>query len=86
MTFDQLTLALPTHWLPACINGDTTGLDDNEARAFTRWETDMVMEFGPLTYADAAEQSHFARYHDAAEYGVLPCDCYDVTVMFATSA
>ena len=24
------------------------------------------------------DQTYFARYHDAAEYGVLACDCYDI--------
>lgn len=27
-------------------------------------------------------EPYFARYHDAAEYGVLACDCYDVTLCF----
>lgn len=81
--FDTLTLALPAHWLPVFFNGDNSHLDDAEYAALCRWEADMLQEFGPLTYALPGDaEPHFARYHDAAEYGVLACDCYDVTVMF----
>ena len=86
-TFDTLTLALPAHWLPVFFNGDNSHLDDAEYAALCRWEADMLQEFGPLTYAlPGAAEPHFARYHDAAEYGVLACDCYDVTVMFEEPA
>lgn len=86
-TFDTLTLALPAHWLAAIFNDDTTGFDDAEERAFARWATDMVREFGPCSfelYGDGcdAPEPYFARYHDAAEYGVLACNCYDVKVLF----
>ena len=86
-TFDTLTLSIPAHWLPAIFNDDTTHLDDAEERAFARWATDMVREFGPCSfelYGDGcdAPEPYFARYHDAAEYGVLACNCYDVQVFF----
>lgn len=81
MTFDTLTLAVPAHWLCPIAYGDTTGLDDVEDRAFTRWLDDMTHEFGPITLGDVSDEPHFARYHDAAEYGVLACDCHDVTFM-----
>ena len=85
--FDSLTLALPAHWLPVLFNSDSSGLDDTEYAALCRWEADMLQEFGPLTYALPGDaEPHFARYHDAAEYGVLACDCYDVTIMFELEA
>jgi hypothetical protein len=34
---------------------------------------------------DISEEAHFARYHDAAEYGVLACMCHDVVLMFAAN-
>lgn len=88
--FETLTLSLPAHWLPALINGDPSGLNDAEYAALLRWERDTVNEFGYVAYglpgADAPDAPHagpyFARYHDAAEYGVLACDCYDVTLVF----
>jgi hypothetical protein len=30
------------------------------------------------------DETYFARYHDAAEYGVLACDCYDVEMLVPT--
>lgn len=81
MTFDTLTLAVPAHWLCPVANGDVTGLDDTEAAAFDRWNDDMTREFGPVIMGDVSDDPYFARYHDAAEYGVLACDCHDVTFM-----
>ena len=82
-TFDTLTLALPAHWLPAIVNGDTTGLDDAEDAALARWTCDTLRELGEFHIGDIDPDPHFARYHDAAEYGVLACDCHDVTLCFA---
>ena len=81
MTSDTLELTIPAHWICPIIYGDTTGMDDTEERAFDRWLDDHVREFGPITRGDVVEEPHFVRYHDAAEYGVLACDCHDVTFM-----
>jgi hypothetical protein len=84
MKFDTLTLSLPAHWLPALINCDYTGLDEAEYAALCRWEDDTLREFGHVAYClpEGDAEAHFVRYHDAAEYGVLACDCYDVTLVF----
>lgn len=82
---EPLTLALPAHWLPALVNDDTTGLDDADAAAFSRWLYDTTTEFGYPLVGEISESSHFARYHDAAEYGVLACDCHDVELYFAAN-
>jgi len=79
---EPLTLALPAHWLPALVNNDTTGLDDAEAAAFSRWLYDTTIEFGFPAVSDVASDSYFARYHDAAEYGVLACMCHGVELYF----
>jgi len=79
---EPLTLALPAHWLPAIVNDDTTGLDDTETAAFSRWLYDTTIEFGYPYVSDVASDAHFARYHDAAEYGVLACMCHDVDLYF----
>ena len=83
---EPLTLALPAHWLPAIVNDDTTGLDDTEAAAFSRWLYDTTIEFGYPVVSDVASDAHFARYHDAAEYGVLACMCHDVALLFAANS
>lgn len=95
MKFDTLTLSLPAHWLPVLINSDPSGFDADasgaaEYAALCRWEDDTTKEFGHVAYclpgADAPDapsaEPYFARYHDAAEYGVLACMCYDVTLVF----
>jgi hypothetical protein len=80
--WDALTLSIPAHWLPALANDDTTGLDDNEARAYSRWLYDTTNEIGYPCIVDISEEAHFARYHDAAEYGVLACMCHNVELTF----
>ena len=79
MTFDTLTLAVPAHWIVPIAYGDVSGLDDTEHAAFDKWTDDMEREFGAFSMGDVSETPSFARYHDAAEYGVLACDCHDVT-------
>ena len=79
--FTSLTLSLPAHWLAPILYGDTSGLDDAEDRAFGRWLMDHLNEFGETHIGKIKDAPYFARYHDAAEYGVLACDCYDVEFM-----
>jgi hypothetical protein len=81
--WESLTLALPAHWLPALVNDDTSGLDDREAAAFSRWLYDTTMDLGYPIVADYDEEPHFARWHDAAEYGVKACMCHDVRFVYA---
>ena len=82
--FESITLSLPTHWMVPVLYGDTTCLDDAEEHAFGRWLADTVENVGhgqmPLI-GTIKDETYFARYHDAAEYGVLACDCYDVEVL-----
>lgn len=74
-----LTLAVPGHWLPAIMNDDTSNLDDAEAAAYSRWLYDTTMDLGHPVVAEVSDDVFFARWHDAAEYGVPACMCYDVT-------
>ena len=87
--FESLTLSLPAHWICPVLYGDTTGLDDKEERAFDRWLADTIENIGhghvPLI-GTIKDETYFARYHDAAEYGVLACDCYDVEMLVPTAA
>ena len=92
MTFDTLTLSLPAHWLPVIFNGDPSGFGADapaaaEYAALCRWEDDTLREFGPVAYGLPGDaEPYFARYHDAAEYGVQACMCYDVTLVFEAEA
>ena len=82
--FDSITLSLPAHWIVPVLYGDTSPLDDAEAAAFNRWLSDTVRDIGhgtlPLV-GKITDSTYFARYHDAAEYGVLACECYDVELL-----
>ena len=83
-TRDVITLSLPAHWLCAVLYGDTTSFTPCEERAFTRWLHDTIEEIGhghDLFIGTIKDQEYFARYHDAAEYGVLPCMCVDVDLI-----
>jgi hypothetical protein len=88
-SFEKITLSLPAHWICPVLYGDTTGMDDVEEAAFNRWLDDTVREVGhgqvPLI-GKITDSTYFARYHDAAEYGVLACDCYDVEMLVPVSA
>lgn len=88
MKFDTLTVSLPAHWLPYLVNGDPAGLGNAEYVALCRWEADTLREFGHVAYClpSPDAEPYFARYHDAAEYGVLACMCHDVTLAFETAA
>lgn len=82
--FERVTLSLPAHWIVPVLYGDLTPLDEREATAFSRWLADTIEHIGhgqvPLI-GTIKDETYFARYHDAAEYGVLACDCYDVEML-----
>lgn len=84
-TRETITLSLPAHWLCAILYGDMDGFaDNNEAAAFTRWLRDTNNDLGhgkPISVGTINTNEYFARYHDAAEYGVLPCMCVDVDLI-----
>lgn len=79
---DTLEVALPCHWLPAIFNDDFDAMDEEDTVALCRWKRDTRREFGDFIVADLGEDEFFARYHDAADYGVLACMCRDVTLFF----
>jgi hypothetical protein len=52
-------------------------------RSTAGWH-DTIEEIGhghDLFVGTIDDNPYFARYHDAAEYGVLACDCYDVELL-----
>ena len=68
------TLMLPTHWACPLINGDETGLEDEDTQALEAFTADMVRTYGSCHCVDVSEDTEFMRWHDAAQYGVLACD------------
>lgn len=65
--FETIELQLPSHWASALMNGDTSGLEDEEEAALNRWIEWASNEYNiyagqPLNVSDDVE---FRRYHDA---------------------
>lgn len=83
-TREVITLSLPAHWLCAILYGDVTSFSCGEQANFFRWLRDTQHDLGhgkPITVGTINTNEYFARYHDAAEYGVLPCMCVDVDLI-----
>ena len=82
---DTLELVLPRHWACALINGDDDGFDPNEERSYRRFVDWMIDTYGACWCVDVDddESGDFRHYHDATEFGALPCDVatfvFDVT-------
>lgn len=74
---------LPAFWASALINGDTSGLSDNDEQALDDFAEFMLAEYGSCWALDCSEEPSFMRWHDAARFGVLACDVltfsFDVT-------
>lgn len=81
---EVITLSLPCHWLAPALYGDVESLTLEEQSCFTRWLRDTRNDLGhgkPTHIGRIHDAPYFARYHDAAEYGVLPCMCVDVDLL-----
>ncbi len=73
------TLMLPTHWACALINGDESGMDDDEIAMLNEFVDNTVRVYGSCHCVDVSEDTEFMRWHDAAPYGVLACDVAEFT-------
>lgn len=69
------TYLVPEWALPAIINGDTSGLSDEDEQLITQWEMRLGAT-GPLVYDIADEESQFTS---RPAFG-LACNCYNVRV------
>ena len=69
------TYWLPAHWASALINGDFTGLEEDDEEALMRVIAGEDLP-DPVTVGDEVS---FRKYHDAHPYGVLACDCLEYT-------
>lgn len=74
MAFETIDFILPAHWAPALINGDVTGMEDDEIAILDRIEMDF-RNGSPFTWQVMEDEPSFVTYHDARPYGVLACDC-----------
>jgi len=89
MTIEEtITYTLPSHWLPALINGDLTGLGDDELNVLEHF---CAQEIGGIKRVDRLElmcwepvgdEVFFAPHHDGMPYGALAGDCMEVWAHF----
>lgn len=70
-TDELMELTLPNHWAAPLINGDETGLSDEEYESFNEF---CDNELQGLHCLDVKDDSTFVKYHDAMQYA-LAGDC-----------
>ena len=66
-----MELTLPNHWASPLINGDETGLSDEEYESFNEFCDEQLQGLHCL---DVKDDSTFVKYHDAMQYA-LAGDC-----------
>ena len=83
-----VTYTLPSFWLYALEYGpDEAGFSDEDEKAFESFRTYFEKEHGPekgFSYTDEdgnTKDAGFMRYHDAQPFGVLACDCLEITFL-----
>jgi hypothetical protein len=72
-------LKVPEQWLSAIVNGDTSGMSDEEEKQFDAFESDELSDGWTVSSWD--EEGSFSRYHDAGPYGMLACNVVEVLAM-----
>jgi len=71
---NKITYILPAHWASALVNGDESGLSDEESEALEAW---LTHENAGSCF-DVSFVPFFSSTHDARFY-VLACDCLEFT-------
>lgn len=73
MNIETVEFTLPDFWAPSLINGDDTGMEEEDIHALEEFLA-YCREQG-LSCGSCSDEAEFTHYHDAREYGVLACDC-----------
>ena len=69
------TYKLPAHWASALVNGDYSGLKEQDEEQLMR----VIAGEGLPDPIDCSDEPEFMKYHDAQPYGVLACHCLTFT-------
>jgi hypothetical protein len=77
--WEAKTLDVPSHWLSALVNGDDSGLEDEEIAQLEAFCASELSDGWSVTAWE--EESGFMKYHDAQPYGVLACDAVQCLTM-----
>lgn len=73
-----IKLTLPEFWASALINGDFSGLEDDEANELEAWQSYASTENIGHCVDVNTDERFFIQHHDASAY-VLACDCLEYT-------
>lgn len=74
-----VTGTAPAYWASYLINGDASGIDDSDveqADKFAAWLGGNIVS--------CSDDSFFAHYHDARQFGTLAADCLEYTALIHT--
>ncbi len=70
-------LCLPDLWACPLLNGDCSGLTDQDEKELNNfveyWQDDLDMVTANISIN---QESEFVKYHDAHDFGVLACGCF----------
>ena len=70
------TFQLPDFWASALINGDTSGLSNEDNQALEAFTNSMIKDYGSCLAIDCTDEPHFSKFHDASSFGVLACNVF----------
>lgn len=73
---ETIEYRLPEFWATYLFYGDECGLEPKEALQIEGFLAGEGLFSGPLSVSDSPE---FCHYHDATNYGILPCNCLTYT-------
>ena len=65
-----VTYVLPTFWAGPMMYGEYDGIDDSEEMSLEAFQQDHP----DLRLVSVEDDHHFANYHDATPYNVLPTE------------
>lgn len=77
--FEAKTLTVPEHWLPAIVNGDESGLEEEDCSQLEAFCEEELCDGWHVSAWE--EEGGFMYYHDAQPYGVLVCNAVEVLAM-----
>lgn len=73
-----LDYTVPEFYLPYLINGDSSGLNEQEVTAVNQWyDHEFGNVIGHFSFDNDIESSFHWR-HDLSSYGILACECVDI--------
>ncbi len=80
------TLNLPNFFGSALVNGDYSGLEEEDIKALNDltdyWSEDLDFNCVNVPSDENAYiESHFMTFHDAQSFGVLACDCWEYQIL-----